>query len=205
MKKLFLFIVVILVLPYAAEAQEVKRCFHLDKVSFMRADAALWKRHTIASAAARPVASLNPKFLNITELNGGIGLYDVSVPYSKRFYGVTTVNGLLLRNKIGIGLGLGAESYNDGWQFPVYGDARYFFDLGYVSIFALGEGGVKLSIDDLKNKSHLFVSPGVGVALPLTPLSKIVISAGLLSQWQLDDRHRDSFINLRVGMLFKGK
>lgn len=205
MKKLLLLILIISGFTITAAAQTTERCFHLDHINFLNLDPAFWQRHSIASVANRPDESLKTKYYNVTELNGGIGLSVVNVPYSNRFYGITTVNGLLLKNRLGLGIGIGADSYNGGWLIPVYGDARYYFDLGLISLFAIGEGGVKISPDDFGNKTRVFVSPGIGAALPLTTNSKIVFSAGLLSQWQFDDKRRDSFINLRLGVLFKAK
>jgi hypothetical protein len=204
MKSRFVFALLLLLLPLVADGQEIPRCFHLDKIQFLHLDASFWKKHNIALAANKP-SSLVPKYFNVTELDAGIGLRDISVPYSKRFYGITTINGAMWQKRFGLGLGLGADSYNDGWLIPVFGDARYYFDLGLVSIFAVADGGVKFSPKDFSNESRVFVSPGVGVALPLTLTSKIVFSTGLLSQWQLGEKHRDSFINFRLGILFKGK
>src|SRR5665811_1186650 len=66
-------------------------------------------------------------YINITELNAGIGLGATNVPYSKSYFGITTVNGYQFTRNIKAGIGVGVQFHNSGTLFPLYLDARYSF------------------------------------------------------------------------------
>jgi len=66
-------------------------------------------------------------YVNITELAGGPGLSATAFPYSKYYFGVTTVNGYQFTRNMKAGIGVGIHMHNDAALFPAFIDARYSF------------------------------------------------------------------------------
>jgi len=108
-----------------------------------------------------------PRLINITELNGGLGYYTLDRDYSKRFISLTSVFGSGLAKYFTGGIGAGVSLYDDGTLFPLFADFRYFFILGQMRVFILGDAGILISSTRKVGETVLFVSPGVGITLPL--------------------------------------
>jgi len=145
---------------------------------------------------------------NVTELNYGFGLGDIDVPFSQHFAGITTVNGWRLGNGLAAGVGVGYYTYNDGYAVPLYLDARYFMGKQRVKFFVMGAGGFFFNFENFKDYSRVFANPSLGIVVPLTAKSKLSFSAGLMTMWDRDllnnsgAGYRDSYINMKLGVLF---
>jgi len=75
----------------------------------------------------KPYSSLNsrPGYITYNELTTGFGRGDVSVPYSKSFFGFNTIHGYQINKKFVIAGGTGISFYNGGTLSPLFMDIRY--------------------------------------------------------------------------------
>jgi len=145
-----------------------------------------------------------PSFVNITEFQSGMGLANISVPYSKNYMGVTTVNGYQFSRNIKAGIGLGMLVHNGGTLFPVFVDGRFNLNAQVVVPFFDLSGGAMLSADNFDAESRVFFSPMVGVKYIVRSRKAIAASIGLMTEAGGAER-RSSFICFRIGIEFKGK
>ena len=144
-----------------------------------------------------------PGYVNITEFVGGPGISATSFPYSKYYYGFTTVNGYQFTRNIKAGIGVGLHRHNEGTLFPLYLDARYSFSAQEFVPFIAAAGGLALNFNDLANNTWLFINPSVGVRWVVANRTGLSFSAGLMSMAGEGTRH--SFISLKLGLELKGK
>ena len=162
------------------------------------------KNHLTGSIAS---ANSRPGLMNITELNAVIGIYKINVDYSKRVVNLTSILGIGLTRNLTGGIGVGVSLYNGGTLVPLFADFRYFFNLGKTRFFVLGEGGIFLNSNKTEDVPKYLVSPGVGLALPVSKSISVNLGAALFTQFRQEDFGHDSFINIKLGMtyLFKSK
>jgi len=147
-------------------------------------------------------------YININELIYAHGLGVTTVAYSKKFYGLTTMHGYKLsfsrlRGDPGLigGIAAGILFYNEGALFPVQLDLRYLLSEKKVSPWLNGTGGVLLNMTDLSGNSRFSLNAGGGVQFKTDNLHAINIGTGLFVQWN-KNRPKDSFINLKAGVVF---
>ncbi len=77
------------------------------------------------------------KYFNRTEAGFGFGIasyktdiYDgiqKSIKNNEIVISLQTINGVMFSNRITLGAGIGAEMWQNGWFFPLFGHAAYFF------------------------------------------------------------------------------
>lgn len=144
-----------------------------------------------------------PGFINITELTGGVGVGLINLPYSKSFFGLTTVNGYQFTRNIRAGIGVGVLAFNGGTLLPVYLDTRYSFNAQEYVPFISAAGGVALSLKDIKGDTRIFINPSVGLKWVAANNIGISFSTGFMAM--SGGGFRDSFVNFRLGVEFKGK
>ncbi len=144
-----------------------------------------------------------PGFINITELNGGIGLGLIDASFSRYYFGITTVNGYQFTRNIKAGVGVGVQAHNGGTLFPLYIDARYSFSSQELVPFFAAAGGVALSFRDLNSGSRIFINPSAGLKWVAANRTGISFSTGLMIT--SGGGFRDSFVNVKIGVEFKGK
>lgn len=149
----------------------------------------------------KPYAGLKeePGFVTINEFTYGIGLGDNQIPYSKRFFGFTTVNGYQIDKNFIIAAGTGIYFYNGGEMIPLFLDFRYSFQVNRITPYAFADGGLLFNISDL-DQTKLFINPGIGARYTLTNNWAINLGAGLLTQAV---SYKDSFINFKLGAFYK--
>jgi hypothetical protein len=204
MKRLYIILVALMLTASYATAQiTTERCFHLDKVQFLQHKQDFWRSHKLFSTAERESSGITGGYYNLTELQYGFGLGLVDVPYSDHYAGISTINGFRFGNGLALGVGVGYNQYNDGYTVPVYGDIRYFMGKQRVKFFLAVPGGFFLNFDDFQNYSRVFGNPSAGLIVPLSKSLHLSFSAGLLTQYTINQPHyRDSFVNMRLGLLF---
>ena len=204
MKRLYtILIVLLLTAPFAAAQITTERCFHLDKVQFLQHKQDFWRSHRLYSTAEREYTGITGGYYNLTELQYGFGLGLVNVPYSDHYAGISTINGFRFGNGLALGVGVGYNQYNDGYAVPVYGDIRYFMGKQRVKFFLAIPGGFLLNFDNFQDYSRVFGNPSAGLIVPLTKSLHLSFSAGLLTQYTISAPHnRDSYVNMRLGLLF---
>ncbi len=152
----------------------------------------------------------NSGYINITELTGAIGLAETNIPYSKFYFGITNINGyqLSFRNnmvdkRLQGGVGLGAYFYNEGTLFPVFLDFRFVWEIQELAPYFYADGGGLISFKEFGSYSRLFVNPGLGVRYAFTESLAAQLGIGLHVQSGGSDHAHDSFINFKMGLVFK--
>ena len=143
-----------------------------------------------------------PGFISITELTGAPGLGITDEPYSKYYYGITTMAGYQFTRNIKAGIGVGVQIHNEGTLFPVYIDARYSFSAQKIVPFLAAAGGVALNLEEVE-QSYLFINPSAGVKWVAANRTGISFSTGLMMMSATGGRN--SFINFKLGLELKGK
>lgn len=143
-----------------------------------------------------------PGMVNITEIGYAFGLADTQTPYSKWAFSLTNITGYQFMRNLKAGIGYGIQKHNEGFLIPLFIDTRVNLSGRYLVPFASAAGGVAMSTEDFENESRIFVNPAVGVRYVLRRKMALNFSAGLLIQE--GGANRTSFINLRLGVEFKG-
>jgi hypothetical protein len=172
-------------------------------VTIMLASATTAQTHYIPSTP-RLSNDWRAGFFNSTDLNYGFGLRDVSVPYSKYFYGLTTVTGYQFNRSVKAGLGLGAYRFNGGMFWPLYMHFRYSIWAQHWVPYIYADGGYMFNFTDVIDESRFFANPGIGIHYIAHERLAINLSAGLFHH-SGGSGGRSSFINFKLGIEFKGR
>lgn len=156
----------------------------------------------------RPVPKssvLNPfsGYVNITEFGSGLGLSVTSVPYSKYYFGLTTVNGYQANENLLVGIGLGFHFYNKGYLLPLYASGRLTYPISgsRLSPYANLDGGLLINFGNSGNENRVFLNPVVGTRYTINPALAFDMGVGILAQ-KLHEKKRDTFLNLKMGIVF---
>jgi hypothetical protein len=152
-------------------------------------------------APNRPYSTLksNPGFVTINELTGGFGLAGKSYPFSKYYFGFTTVNGYQVNKNFIAAAGTGLSFYDAGLLIPLFLDFRFAFYVGTLTPYIFGDGGLLLNIANF-DESKLFINPGLGARYTLGRSFAVNIGAGILSQ--VDGINRASFAVVKLGGMY---
>lgn len=152
----------------------------------------------------RPSLILDPTpgFITINEINAGFGLSGTTTPYSKSFFGVTSINGFQANEYFMAGAGTGLLFFNDGLMIPLFVDLRIRIDIDDITPFLSGAGGLLLNPTNLDSGTRMFINPSAGARLTLNRNLGITASAGLWMQMG-SNIGRASFINIRTGIVYK--
>lgn len=142
-------------------------------------------------------------YMNITEIVGGSGLGTTTYPYSKYYFGITTVNGYQFTRNIKAGIGLGIHKHNEGTLFPAFVDARFSFNSQKVVPFLAAAGGLVLNFEELTSRSWIFINPSAGIRYVAADRRAVTFSVGMMTMAGEGNRH--SFINFKAGFEFKPK
>lgn len=147
----------------------------------------------------KPIQLLSsaPGYITINELTGGPGLGIVSAPYSKYFFGFTTLHGYQIDKSFVVAAGTGFSGYNGGSMIPLFLDFRYRFLVSTFTPYITGDGGVLFK---LAGGTKLFINPAVGVRYTINRQIGINFSTGLFVQ--SGEGVRDSYINFKLGVTF---
>lgn len=142
----------------------------------------------------------NPGFITINELHFGIGLGTTNVPYSKSFFGFTTINGYQINKNFVAAAGTGLSFYNGGMLVPLFLDFRFRFNISQITPYLFGDGGFLLNPSDL-NSTKLFINPGLGIRYSFSKNLAANLGGGFLIQ--TGGGTRDTFINIKMGVTYK--
>jgi hypothetical protein len=142
----------------------------------------------------------NPGFITINELHFGIGLGTTNVPYSKSFFGFTTINGYQINKNFVAAAGTGLSFYNGGMLVPLFLDFRFRFNISQFTPYLFGDGGFLLNPSDL-NSTKLFINPGLGIRYSFSKNLAANLGGGFLIQ--TGGSTRDTFINIKMGVTYK--
>lgn len=149
-----------------------------------------------------PYSTLNtaPGFITINEATFGVGLSGTTAPFSKQFFGFTSVNGYQVNRNFIFAAGTGLSFYESGLLVPLFLDFRFSFYISRLTPYIFGDGGLLINVSDLNN-TKLFINPGVGARYTLSRGIALNLGAGILSQ--VDGTVRESFLNLKFGLVYK--
>ena len=149
----------------------------------------------------KPYSSLNsgPGYITHNELTTGFGPGDVSVLYSKSFFGFNTIHGYQVNKQFVFAGGTGISFYNGGTLIPLFMDIRYRLKARLLTPYLYGDGGLLLNP---KGGSKMFINPGAGVRYNLNKNLGLTLGAGF---WMQMGETRDSFVNVKAGITFKPK
>jgi len=178
-----------------------------DETNKDQANLILNQKDRIASDSASAVVYIDSvnrvharQFFNATDLTGGYGLNYRTIPYSSHFYGLTTVNGIMIDKHFMGGIGIGLQYFDAGLVAPVFMEFRYSFGSSVLAPYFYTDGGFELKFKDFQN-SNLFINPGVGLTRKLN--EKIALDLGL-GYFQHREAIRSSFVTFRLGLVFLG-
>jgi hypothetical protein len=146
------------------------------------------------------ILSTEKGYITTNEFTTGVGLGDVSKPYGKYFFGLSTVHGYQFSKEFIAGGGTGINFYNGGALVPLFLDFRYRIYVSRVTPYLVANGGVLFDFSGKKD-TRVFINPSAGVSYTIKPKLAVSFGTGLLVQW--GDVARDSFINLRTGVIYK--
>jgi len=209
MKRLVVLTIVILLTASFASAQVVtERCWHLDRMQFLDHKQNFWRSHNLFETAEQPMYSGG--LYNITEVHYGFGLAIIEPPFAHYYAGATTAFGYRLRGGLAVGGGTGFLKYNDGYTVPLYADLRYFMGRQRVKFFFAMPAGLLMNFDNFRDYSKVFANPSLGLIVPVFKNTHLSFSTGLFTQIDreifddssFDGPWHDSFINLKLGLLF---
>lgn len=195
---------------YASAQIVTERCWHLDRIQFLQYRQDFWRSHKIFTTAAQPYSRTGGGLYSLTEAQYGFGLYIVDYPFSHHYKGATSALGWRFGNGFALGGGAGFFKYNEGYTVPLYADMRYFMGGQRVKFFFAFPAGFMLNFENFRDYSKVFGNPGLGLIVPVSKNTHLSFSAGLLTQIDreiFDDSDfnapwHDSFINLKLGLLF---
>jgi hypothetical protein len=151
----------------------------------------------------RPYLMLSPRpgYVTINEFTAGFGLGGTTTPFSKYFYGATTVHGYQINNGFSVGGGTGIMLYEDGPLIPLFADFRFNFIVSTYSFYVFGNSGLLIDPSNLNSGSKLYASGGPGVRIALSRKFAINFSPGILTQ--MGPTSRASFVNFKLGFTLK--
>lgn len=150
-----------------------------------------------------PVRVATPQgYTFIAEINGGIGLGAISVPYSTNQMGLTMVHGYHITPYILAGAGMGFQSYNEGTLAPLFVDFRYYFRKGVFNPFVMTDAGGIFRLGGASAQNGSFIYPAAGVRVGIANRTSVTFSAGWHAHWNKPRGNRDSFIAFRLGLVF---
>ena len=151
----------------------------------------------------------NSGYVSITDVTYGYGLGGTLKPYGKQYIGFTTMHGyqlnlygLNIKRSVIAGAGIGVLYYGAQPLVPLYLDFRYVWSLKKISPFIYEDNGILMNFDDLTGSTKMFINPGAGIKLKISGSLSANFGAGLFVQMG-PNVTRDSFVNLKVGVVYK--
>jgi len=141
-------------------------------------------------------------FYNNTDITAAAGLEIRNVPYTKYFYGFSTVNGYVINKHFMTGIGIGVNIYNGGVMVPIFLDMRYTFNKRTFTPYLFADGGVLIPFESDLQKPSLFVNPGIGISRNIGKKLALNFGAGYYLQ---RDAARNSFVNAKIGLIYRKK
>ena len=141
-------------------------------------------------------------FVNITEFSGSsFGLRHDGSPNEEYYYGVTDILGYQIDKHFMAGAGFGFMAYDSSNLYPVFIDLRYTTCFRHINPYLFYDSGILIDFGNVTDGSQMFINPGAGISWSFSPRIEGTFGAGLMLQMQ--PSHRTSFINLKLGLIFR--
>jgi hypothetical protein len=154
----------------------------------------------IRNPSVRYISS--PGFVNITEINGAIGLSDSAATNSKYYFGVTDVFGYQINRNFFGGVGIGYLHYDGGQLFPLYLEYGYSMYLKRLTPYFYADGGILADPTAFRSESKIFINPGIGISRYISSRLEGNLSVGFMVQSR-STLNRVTFVNFKLGIIFR--
>lgn len=159
-------------------------------------------------------------FTNMTGVTFGFGIgsYDVgnqSIDNDEGYFGIHTINGYHLNEKLSLGLGLGVDFFNtssseqgagDGYELlPIYADVRFMPVRKVWAPFFYGNAGYALGAFESNVDGGAMLGLGGGAQWSLSRSSALTASVGYRFQshnFESIDGFNAHYLNFKVGFKF---
>lgn len=141
-------------------------------------------------------------FFSHTEANLAFGLGSTELPYSQRFFGATTIGGYHFNSVVYTGIGVGIFDFNSGVMVPLFIHARYNFSDKRISPFLCSDLGMLFNLSGTDINNPFYANPGAGISILTQRKRTFTATVSLYTHWK-KDVVRESFLNLKIGLLFK--
>ena len=139
-------------------------------------------------------------YITINEFTVGVGVGIVDAPYARQFFGISTVHAYQVNKNFIAGGGTGINFYNGGSLVPLFLDFRYRIYVSRVTPYVVANGGLLFDFSGKKD-IRAFINPSVGVSYTIKPKLALSFGTGLFVQW--GNVARDTYLNLRTGVIYK--
>ena len=141
-------------------------------------------------------------FVNITEFSGSsFGLRHDGSPNEEYYYGVTDILGYQIDKHFFAGAGFGFMAYDSSDLYPLFIDLRYTTCFRHINPYLFYDSGILIDFGNVADGSQIFINPGAGLSWSFSPRIEGTFGAGLMLQMQ--PSHRTSFINFKLGLIFR--
>lgn len=141
-------------------------------------------------------------FVNITEVSGSsFGLSHDGSPNEDYYFGVTNIFGYQIDKHFLAGAGFGFLAYDSSNLYPVFIDLRFTTCFRHINPYLFYDSGILIDFGNVADGSQMFINPGIGLSWSFSHRIEGTFGAGLMMQMQ--SNHRTSFINLKLGLIFR--
>ena len=141
--------------------------------------------------------------ITLNEFTFGAGMASQETPYSKSFFGVTTLLGYQANKTVMVGAATGLlYYYNDGLLIPVYADIRVNLMQDIIVPYLSGSGGILLNPSDLDSGIRTFINPAAGLMYSFKRNFSVNVSVGAFVQ-MASNTSSANFVNLKAGVTYK--
>ncbi len=141
-------------------------------------------------------------FVNITEVSGSsFGLRHTGSPNEEYYFGITDILGYQIDKHFFAGAGFGFMAYDSSNLYPVFIDLRYTTCFRHINPYIFYDSGILIDFGNVADGSQMFINPGVGLSWSFSHRIEGIFGAGYILQMQ--PSHRTSFINLKLGLIFR--
>lgn len=141
-------------------------------------------------------------FVNITEISGSsFGLRHTGSPNEEYYLGVTDILGYQIDKHFLVGAGFGFMAYDSSSMIPFFLEIRYTSCFRRINPWLFYDSGFLVDFKNVAGGSQIFINPGVGLSWSFSPRIEGTFGAGWIMQMQ--PNHRTSFINLKLGLIFR--
>ena len=152
----------------------------------------------------RPKLTLDGKkgYITINELAFGYGLGGHTTPYSKSYFGFTTMHAFQSNEMFMVGAGTGVLSYRDGIMIPLYLDMRMRLMQNTFAPYLSGAAGLLINPSDFNGGTRMFIQPSAGGMYSFSRNFAANFSVGLKIQMGVNIS-RASFVTGKAGVIYK--
>jgi hypothetical protein len=141
-------------------------------------------------------------FVNITGVEGALGLRDTTATNSKYYFSLSNVFGYQADRNFFAGIGVGLYFCENKLFFPVYLENKYSFYLKGFTPYFYADGGLLQSLDNFFEESKIFINPGIGISRYFSKKIEGSLSAGYMLQARTT-LNRVSFLNFRLSIIYR--